>query len=164
MSTRDVPWFRIAALVVVAAVIAAVILIVRGGTPVPDDVQPIDWNHQACAHCQMLIGDPHHAAQLITDEGDVRSFDDPGCALRYVEDHHPAIHRLWFHHATEDRWLSADEVAFTTGGITPMGSGLLAVERGAPRAIDLAAARAIATAPSAPQALGPDASPREDMR
>jgi hypothetical protein len=92
----------------------------------------------------MLIGDPRHAAQLITDDGEVRSFDDPGCALAYLEDHHPTVHWLWFHHATTARWIPADEVAFTTGGTTPMGSGLLAVERGAAGAIELTAARALA--------------------
>jgi len=140
VSTREIPWFRIAGLVLVAAVIAGVICIVRGGRSVPDDVQPIDWNHQACAHCKMLIGDPHFAAQLVTADGEVLSFDDPGCALRYIDEHHPAIHRLWFHHSTAERWLSADEVAFGTGGVTPMGYGLLAVDRGTPGSIDLSTA------------------------
>lgn len=144
MSRRELPWLRLGVLAGVAALIVAVIVIVRGGHTVPDDVQRIEWDRQACAHCQMLIGDPHHAAQLITDDGGVMSFDDPGCALRYLDQHHPHVHRLWFHHSVEDRWLPADEVGFLTGGTTPMGSGLLAVERGTHGAIDLAAARTLA--------------------
>lgn len=144
MSPRDVPWLRMGGLAAAAGAILAVILIVRGGHAVPDEVQAIDWNRQPCSHCQMLIGDPHHAAQLVTDDGDVLSFDDPSCALRYLDAHHVGIHRLWFHDATEDRWLAPDDVGFLTGGTTPMGSGLLAVERGTPHSIDLAAARTVA--------------------
>jgi copper chaperone NosL len=143
MSRREVPWLGLGGVAAVAGVVLAVILVVRGGHTLPDEVQPIDWNRQPCAHCQMLIGDPRHAAQLVTEDGDVLSFDDPGCALRYLDQHHPGVHRLWFHHATADRWLSRDEVGFLTGGTTPMGSGLLAVDRGEPHAIDLATARGL---------------------
>ena len=142
---RELPWFRIGVAAMLVAAVIGVVLVVRGGHGVPDDVQPIEWSRQACAHCQMLIGDPHHAAQLITDDGDVLSFDDPGCALRYMDEHHTAVHRLWFHAAVGDRWIPADQVRFTTNGTTPMGSGLLAVESGAPQAIDLQAAHRAAT-------------------
>ena len=127
--------------------------------PPPDDVQPIAWNQQACAHCQMLIGEPGHAAQLITEAGDVLSFDDPGCALRYLAERAPRVHRLWFHHAHAERWLAADAVAFTTGATTPMASGLAAVDRGAAGALDLAAATRAATAAVAAAAPAPGGSP-----
>lgn len=148
---REIPWFRIGLGALLLAAGVGVILVVRGGHDVPDEVQPIAWSRQACAHCQMLIGDPHHAAQLVTEDGDVRSFDDPGCALRYLDDHHPRVHRLWFHAATGDAWLPADRVGFTTNGVTPMGSGLLAVEPGTPGALDLEAAR---RAPAPGRTLG----------
>lgn len=138
---RELPWLRIGVIAFLVAAAAGVVVVVRGGHHVPDEVQPIAWSRQACSHCQMLIGDPHHAAQLVTADGDVRSFDDPGCALRYLDEHHPSVHRLWFHAATGDRWLPADAVRFLTTGTTPMGSGLLAVEPGTAGAIDLEAAR-----------------------
>jgi len=138
---RDVPWFKLGAVAVVLALAGGIALLVRGSQQLPDEVQPIAWNRQPCAHCQMLVGEPAHAAQLITGEGEVLAFDDPGCALRYIDERTPTIHRLWFHHARADRWLTADEVAFTTGGDTPMGFGLLAVERGTPGALELEAAR-----------------------
>jgi hypothetical protein len=149
MPQRDLPWWRLAAVALLGAAVGVVILTVRDAQRVPDDVQPIAWNRQACGHCRMLIGEPRHAAQLITLDGDVLSFDDPGCALRYLADHRPAIHRLWFHHARDDRWLAAGDVAFLTGTTTPMASGLAAIDRGTPGAIDLAAARAVVT-PGAP--------------
>ncbi|MCX5748152.1 MAG: hypothetical protein NT062_37310 [Proteobacteria bacterium] len=135
------PWLRLVGIALAVALVVGVVALVRGSGQAPDEVSAIDWNRQPCAHCRMLIGDPHHAAQLVTEDAEVLSFDDPGCALNYLDDHRPAIHRLWFHHATTDRWLGDGDVGFTTGGTTPMGSGLLAVERGTPGALDLASAR-----------------------
>jgi hypothetical protein len=152
---REVPWFKLGGLAVLLAIVGGITLLVRGSQHLPDQVQPIAWHRQSCAHCQMQIGDPAHAAQLITGAGEVVSFDDPGCALRYLDEHRPAIHRLWFHHAHADRWLTVDEVAFTTGGVTPMGSGLLAVDRGTPGALDLEAARQHARTRAVPEAMAP---------
>lgn len=141
MADRQVAWFKVGAAMFVLAAIAGIVLVVRSSQQLPGEVQPIEWHRQPCAHCQMLIGDPAHAAQLITRDGDVLAFDDPGCALRYLDEHQPSIHRLWFHHGAAERWLPADAVGFTTGATTPMASGLLAVDRDVPGAIDLAAAR-----------------------
>lgn len=152
MSDRRLPWFRVVSFALVAALVGGVVALLRSGGGLPDTVQPIAWSRQPCAHCQMLIGEPRSAAQLITTAGEVRSFDDPGCALRYLAEARPALHRMWFHHAHTDRWLPIAEVGFLTGGTTPMGSGLLAVEASTPGALSVEAARARALAP-APHAL-----------
>lgn len=141
---RELPWGTLAGLGLLAAAAVVVIAVVRDGTQVPGDVQPIDWHRQACAHCGMLVGEPPHAAQLITSEADVLVFDDPGCALRYLDERRPRVHRLWFHHSTAARWIDADRVRFRSGGTTPMGSGLLAVDAEEPGAVGLAAATRIA--------------------
>lgn len=106
----------------------AVVLIVSGGTQVPDGPVPIAWDHEPCAHCHMQIGEPRHAAQLITSEGRVFNFDDVGCAVSYLRARSPSVHRLWFHGEGET-WLGVDVVGFTKTGVTPMGSGLQAVDR-----------------------------------
>lgn len=123
----------------IAAVALALIasLIVRCGTRLPDEVQPIAWNAETCAHCRMSIGDPAFAAQVITDDGEVLSFDDPGCAARYLRTHGDHVHRAWFHAGRGDRWLPAGEVAFVHVPASPMGSGLMAVPAGTPGAISL---------------------------
>lgn len=139
---RKIRWFAVAGVAALLGLVTAVALVVRAGTRVPDDVQPIEWHVQPCAHCQMLVGEPSHAAQLITQAGEVLAFDDPGCALHYLAERKPVVHRLWFHAAREPRWLAADAVAFLTGGTTPMASGLLAVDRGTPSSLELAAATA----------------------
>lgn len=108
-------------------VATAVMLFVRSGAQPPDDVQPIAWNAEACAHCHMLIGDPAFAAQVITDDGSVLSFDDPGCAARYIRAHRGRIHRAWFHAGRGDRWIALADVGFLRVTTSPMGSGVIAV-------------------------------------
>ena len=139
---RRWPWARLIAGAVALAVIALVVSVLSGGRTVPDGPQPVVWNQQACAHCRMAVGEPAYAAQLITTAGDVLFFDDPGCLMTYVEQHHPAIHRIWFHDRAADRWLSAAAVGFVPGATTPMGFGLAATDRTTPGALSLDQARA----------------------
>jgi copper chaperone NosL len=103
--------------------------------------EPIVWDREPCAHCHMLISDPHFAAQLTTEDGEVLSFDDPGCLLATLEDRAPRVRALWFHHVREERWLDAAQVAFEEGDATPMGYGLGAVDAGTPGALSLDQAR-----------------------
>lgn len=124
----------VVALVLIACAVA---LVVRSGTRLPDTVQPVAWNTEACAHCQMLIGDPTFAAQVITTNGEVLSFDDPGCAAAYIRGHQSNIHRAWFHAGTGEAWIPLDEVAFTRVTHSPMGSNVIAVPRTTPGALAL---------------------------
>jgi copper chaperone NosL len=103
--------------------------------------EPIVYDREACAHCRMLISDPHFAAQLRTADGFALSFDDPGCLLAFLAARSPEVREIWFHHAREDRWLAGGEVAFAPVAHTPMGYGLAAVEAGAPGAMTLADAQ-----------------------
>lgn len=121
----------------VALVAALVAFVVRDGTRVPDDVQPIAWNTEPCAHCRMLIGDPAYAAQVITTDGTVRSFDDPGCAARFLHEHRDHVHRAWFHAGSGDAWIPMAEVGFVRVATSPMGSNVVAVPRTTPGALAL---------------------------
>ncbi|HEU4614397.1 MAG TPA: hypothetical protein VFS15_20015 [Kofleriaceae bacterium] len=124
-------------LVVLALLAGVLVLVVRDGTRVPDTVQPIAWNVEACAHCRMLIGDPAHAAQIITEDGDVLSFDDPGCAARYLREHAPHVHRAWFHAGHGDSWIPLADVGFIPATSSPMGSNVIAVPKTTPGALAL---------------------------
>lgn len=84
---RQVPWAKMIAGAVALAVLALVVSVLGRGRHVPDGPVPVVWNQQACAHCRMAVGEPAHAAQLITTGGDVLFFDDPGCLLSYVDEH-----------------------------------------------------------------------------
>ena len=107
-----------------------------------DGPQPIVYDREPCGHCRMLISEPRFAAQLQTQEGEIQSFDDPGCLLAALEAHSPSVRALWFHHVREDRWLDAAHVAFEETERTPMGYGLGAVAAGTPHALSLDEARA----------------------
>ena len=107
-----------------------------------DGPQPIVYDREPCAHCRMLISEPRFAAQLQTQDGEVESFDDPGCLLAVLAARSPRVRALWFHHVHEDRWLDAAHVAFEEMERTPMGYGLGAVAAGTPRALSLEEARA----------------------
>jgi copper chaperone NosL len=124
-------------LVAIVALAASALLIVRWGTRLPDEVQPIAWNEAACGHCHMLIGDPAFAAQVITDDGEVVSFDDPGCAARYLREHEGHVHRAWFHEGRGERWLPVEEVGFVRVPASPMGTNVMAVPKSTPGALAL---------------------------
>jgi copper chaperone NosL len=109
---------------------------------IPDEPAAIAYDREPCTHCHMLIGDARYAAQLVTDDGDVLDFDDPGCVMTYLAEHHPRVHRLWFRDARRDRWLSADDAHFVPGAATPMGYDLAAVDAATPGGLTLAQATA----------------------
>ena len=109
---------------------------------------PIAFDREPCAHCRMLISDPAYAAQLESADGEVASFDDPGCLLA-VLDAHPDARALWFHHLREERWLAGGEVGFVRVPHTPMGYGLGAVAVEEAGALSLEEARALVAADGA---------------
>lgn len=117
-----------ALLALVAGVLAWLVLQERA---LPDAPAPVAWDRVRCARCRMLVGEPAFAAQLHTRGGAVLHFDDPGCLLLHVHQQRPEIHRTWFHHLDEDRWISGDAVRFVAAGPTPMGYGLGAADAGA---------------------------------
>lgn len=47
------------------------------------EFEPIDFGHDACAHCKMTIMDKRYAAELITPKGKAYKFDDIVCLLQY---------------------------------------------------------------------------------
>jgi hypothetical protein len=123
--------------IALAVLAAAVVHVVSAAGELPDAPLPVAWDREVCGHCRMHVGEPRHAVQLVAQDGAVTHFDDVGCALRYLAERRPAIHRLWFH-GEGDTWLGADRVGFVTTAVTPMGSGLLAVDAATPGARRLA--------------------------
>ena len=127
-----------------AALLAVVVVVVGGAVTwsvlasnkLPDGPADVVYDKAACAACGMHVGEPPFAAQLIDQSGRLHAFDDPGCLFLFVEEHHPAVHGIWFRHHTEQRWIPADKVAFAPVDKTPMGFGIAAVDMGTPGAID----------------------------
>ena len=97
--------------------------------------EPIAFDRASCAHCRMLISDPAFAAQLQTEDGEVFDFDDPGCLMRFREEHASRVRAVWFHHLREDRWLREAVAGFVPIQPTPMGYGFGAVDASEPGAL-----------------------------
>ncbi|MBZ0116771.1 MAG: nitrous oxide reductase accessory protein NosL [Sandaracinaceae bacterium] len=114
------------AVVLLAAVLAAVLL-AGCGPELPSGPVPVVWDHEVCAECRMHIGEPRFAAQLQTRDGEVHSFDDFGCLVRYRDAHHPEVHAIWLRDSSADRWLRYEDAAFVEATQSPMGYNLRAV-------------------------------------
>lgn len=121
---------------------ALLVALSLAGCGPPEGPQPIVWDREPCAHCRMLISDPAFAAQLHRADGEVESFDDPGCLFARLEAQRPEVHALWFHHLREDRWIRGDAVGFERIDPTPMNHGIGAVDADAAGTLSLAEARA----------------------
>ena len=117
-----------------AAIVVAVVLVVRHSHALPSGPQAIAWDRETCSECHMLIRDARFAAQLQTADGAVRSFDDPGCMMVYLQHQRPKIHALWFRDSQSDQWLREEEAGFLRSAQTPMGHGWAVVRKGTPGA------------------------------
>ena len=98
------------------------------------------WDRVPCARCHMLVSNRAFAAQLHTDTGEVRFFDDPGCLLLFRAEANGTSTRAWFHDSAGEGWLAEAEARFVPAAETPMGHGYAAVSaRRSPGAPDAAA-------------------------
>ncbi len=64
------------------------ILLVFGLTACKRQFEPINYGHEACAHCKMTIMDRRFAAEILTSKGKAVKFDDLGCMLQYIQEEH----------------------------------------------------------------------------
>ena len=101
----------------------------------PDGPVEVAWDRDVCAFCGMHVGEPAFVVQAHLRNGKVLFYDDPGCAMRHVAGGGLDVHRMWFHHVREDRWIPGDRVAFMETPTSPMGYRLGAVDSGTPDAI-----------------------------
>ncbi len=132
-------WKAIALALGLVAVGVLAFVVIRLQQP-PEGVRPIIFDRESCAECGMSISDPRFVAQLQTTDGEVYDFDDPGCLLAFVQEHHPRVHAMYFHAFDASVWLTANAVGFVRGKESPMGYDLAAVRRGTDSAMSLAEA------------------------
>lgn len=127
-------------LLAVALAVGALGLVLWHATRPPEGPLEPAWDRVACARCHMLVGDPRFAAQLHTQAGEVRFFDDPGCLLLFRAESGEAPAAVWFHDSAGEGWLAEAETAFVPVAETPMGHGFAAVAaQRSPGALDAAA-------------------------
>lgn len=137
MSVKAASWL----LVVAALVVAAIGLVRFNQAAPPEGPRPVIWDREVCAYCKMHIGDPRFAAQVQTDQGEVFSFDDPGCLFEYLQSRDLSVHALYFRDYDGSGWLSEAEVGFLPVEDSPMGYGIRAVPKESPGAKSMAWAK-----------------------
>jgi copper chaperone NosL len=101
-------------------------------------MQPIKWDRDTCARCNMVISDPRFAAELRGGEKDVVfKFDDIGCLVFWLRDkaaQHPWMGdpatRMWVADSTDmsgATWLDPRAGALPRRRLSPMGYNFAAV-------------------------------------
>jgi hypothetical protein len=92
-------------------------------------------NEDACGHCRMTIVSMKTAAQVVVPGQEPVFFDDIACLQKYLDARPLPDGGIAFvaeHQAGEWMDLRLAEIV-TTPESTPMGSGLIAREKGGPR-------------------------------
>ena len=46
--------------------------------------EPINYGHDECEFCRMLITDNRYGSEIVTDKGKVFKFDEAGCMIEYA--------------------------------------------------------------------------------
>ena len=91
----------------------------------------VEWEHDTCQRCSMVLGDSFHAAQvrhrLADKQSKVYMFDDIGCALIWLEDkawRDDATTEIWVNDYKTGAWIDARKAHYVGGQQTPMLYGL----------------------------------------
>ena len=104
----------------------------------PPGMQPIKWDRDTCARCNMVISDPRFAAELRGGGKDTTfKYDDIGCLVFWLRDkaaQHPwmgeSATRLWVADSTDKSgatWLDPRAAHYLGGRLSPMGYNFAAV-------------------------------------
>ncbi|HEX6203206.1 MAG TPA: nitrous oxide reductase accessory protein NosL [Thermoanaerobaculia bacterium] len=111
-------------------------LAAAGCVTAPAGPPEIVLDRTACRRCSMLVSEPAFAAAALpAGEREARVYDDAGCLFAALaeEPGGGAAARLWFQDADGSGWVEAAEAVLVAvpGGVTPMGSGVVAFRDGA---------------------------------
>lgn len=88
---------------------------------------PVRWGEETCVQCGRVIADPHFAAEIREGTGrTVWKFDDPGCAIRFLDRQpwadDPRV-EFWAGNIDHPAWLDGRLAWFVAGQTTPAGYG-----------------------------------------
>ncbi|MDR2014240.1 MAG: nitrous oxide reductase accessory protein NosL [Azoarcus sp.] len=78
---------RSSAFVIVAAVVSLMLAACEKRGNWPEGMEPIRWDRDTCAQCNMAISDPRFAVELLREKPNkgVFKFDDIGCLVAWTE-------------------------------------------------------------------------------
>lgn len=89
----------------------------------------IRYGEETCDHCRMIISEKRFAAAYKTESGDLRKFDDLGCAFLHREAQAETTGQFWGYDYEETAWLDVTQAFFVHSSDlpTPMGYGIAAL-------------------------------------
>lgn len=86
----------------------------------------------ACEYCHMTVDDPLRAAQWVSGDGRILTFDEPGCLVAWLQRHPDAEGRAFVADAETGEWLSAQDAVYHLGATrTGMGFDIVSYADGA---------------------------------
>ena len=90
--------------------------------------EPIHYGRDTCAHCRMHISQPGFGGEMRDRTGVLTKYDDLGCLLHAMIGLHQEIPEAWVDDHAGGGFvpLLTAHLVRTSGGDTPMGSGLAA--------------------------------------
>lgn len=107
-------------------IVFVVSIITVGCGPLDDGVPRIRYGEETCDRCRMIISEKRFAAAYRTEAGQLRKFDDLGCAILHREAHEEAVTQFWGYDFEETGWLDVRKAFLVRSPdlITPMGYGI----------------------------------------
>jgi len=107
----------------------------------------VEWQHDHCKRCNMILGDKYHAAQVrykpANAPSEVHVFDDIGCAVIWLETKawkNDPTTELWVNDYKTGGWIDARKASYVVGQQTPMQYGLGAQIQASEGSMDFQAA------------------------
>lgn len=82
-----------------------------------------------CSECNMDVKEIQYMAELVTKEGDTYFFDDIGCLVLWMKNHHPNIEKRFTQTLDTHRWIEVESAWYTRMADSPMGYGFGAYEK-----------------------------------
>lgn len=88
--------------------------------------EPIDYGHDECAHCRMIISDRKFGGELISQKGKVYKFDSIECmAAYYAGTSVPEVQSIWtIDFSNPGMWVKADEAFYMQSKNLPSPMGM----------------------------------------
>ena len=90
------------------------------------EVKPKEYR---CSECNMEVEHLGYMAQIITQEGNTYFFDDIGCLVEWLKNHHPKIAKMVTKTRDTNRWIDVTKAWYSRTDATPMGYGFAAYEK-----------------------------------
>lgn len=115
------------ALILRFTLIAFVIGLTATGCGSQNDGPPrIRYGEETCDRCRMIISEKRFAAAYRTESGELRKFDDLGCAALHQKEREETAAQFWGYDYEESGWLDSKQAFLVHSSelVTPMGYGI----------------------------------------